>query len=137
MITSDNTHRIRDTLRSAADAFTSRWFWRVVARIALIDLASLLLLGISFFLIVHGTLMMLLRLSPYSAFARRLFTRLWPQFSESPLGKPLPLVWLSAVPLVTRAIAWLFLVAVAFWILASFGPCGQNLLCSITTGLGH
>jgi len=125
---------IREVLNSFVVTFRSRWFWRFAGSIALIDLAALVLLGLSFFLVIHATLMMLFRVSPHFSFARRFFVRISPSFPLSQLAKPVPIAWPSAISLLSRVIVWLILVAAAAWILANLGLCGQNPICAISSG---
>ena len=120
---------LRDSWRRIRQAVTSRTFMVLFARVALIELMTLLLLGFGVTFIVHGVLMIGIRLSPHLTPARKVVSGL---IHPYPLSDFIPVYrvrWLSVPFLIVRVAAWMLMAGVGIWFLAQYGFCAQNLAC--------
>jgi hypothetical protein len=106
----------------------SRGFWRLIAVDTLILLATLVVLGIAFMLIVQGILMALVRLAPVWPPAGRLIDGATHNPEGTPLfPTPITSTW-GRILIAWPAVLWLGMSAIGVWILARDGFLPQNLI---------
>ena len=108
---------------------TSRAFVVFTTRLVLIELAVILLLGFGVAFIVHGLLMIVFRLSPHVAQARRAVSLLIRPYSIGEFLPSYPLKWWAIPAMVLRITAWLLLSGVGIWFIVRLGVCAQNFAC--------
>ena len=115
-------------LTRIAEGLRSRAFWRLLIALALMDIATLTILGIAFLLIAQGLAMALVRLAPIWPPAGRLVARV----AHNPDGSilfstPVTTTW-GRILIAWPAIVWVGTAALGVWLLARGGFLSQNLI---------
>ena len=120
---------LRDAWRRIRQAVTSRTFIVLIARVALIELMVLLVLGFGVTFIAHGLLMIAFRLSPHLPPARKVVSGLIYPYPISDFMPVYRVRWWSIPAMIVRMAAWLLMAGVGIWFLAQYRFSAQNFAC--------
>lgn len=101
---------------------------RLVGVAIVLDVAAFIV-GISFFMIVHGLLLGIRWSAPHWKFTRDIFVRVTGFSETNILISKEQAGWLSRINLFLKAVTVVVFLVLGLWILIQNGFCGQNLIC--------
>ena len=101
---------------------------QLVGIVVILDVTAFIA-GISFFMIVHGTLLGIRWSAPYWKFSRDIFVKVTGFPETNILLSKKQAGWWSRISLLLRAATVITFLALGLWLLIQKGFCGQNLIC--------